>query len=64
VGLNILLRDENVFQCHKKRWQAIYHSELGSSAAILKAGYNIACLMVRYQGVDWKDKAMWDCNAK
>lgn len=36
---------------------------MGSSAAILAAGYNIDSLMLRYQGVDWRDKANWGCNA-
>lgn len=48
----------------RDRWNTIYYSELGSSAAILDAGYNIACLMVRYQGVDWRDKDNWGCNEK
>ena len=48
----------------RDRWNTIYFSELGSSAAVLDAGYNIDCLLVRYQGVDWRDKANWDCNAR
>ena len=36
---------------------------MGSSAAILNAGYNIDSLMLRYQGVDWRDKSHWGCNA-
>ncbi len=39
------------------------YAEIGSSAAILDAGYNIDALMLRYQGVDWRDKANWGCNA-
>eukprot|EP00878_Enallax_costatus_P024831 GHUV01026523.1.p1 GENE.GHUV01026523.1~~GHUV01026523.1.p1 ORF type:complete len:299 (+),score=79.13 GHUV01026523.1:220-1116(+) len=64
AGLQLLLADSKVFACHKDRWDTIFYSELGSSKAILDAGYNIACLMLRYQGVDWRDKANWDCNAK
>lgn len=28
------------------------------------AGYNLDSLMLRYQGVDWRDRANWACNAK
>lgn len=36
---------------------------MGSSAAILQAGYSIDSLMLRYQGVDWRDTNNWACNA-
>jgi hypothetical protein len=64
VGLQLLISDRRVFACHKDRWDTIYYSELGSSKAILDGGYNIGCMMLRYQGVDWRDKANWDCNAR
>lgn len=64
VGLGILQADPHVFFCHTGRWNTIYYSELGASAAMLAAGYNIDCFMTRYQGVDWRDPAMWDCNKK
>eukprot|EP00195_Chlamydomonas_chlamydogama_P010072 CAMPEP_0202914022 /NCGR_PEP_ID=MMETSP1392-20130828/62019_1 /ASSEMBLY_ACC=CAM_ASM_000868 /TAXON_ID=225041 /ORGANISM="Chlamydomonas chlamydogama, Strain SAG 11-48b" /LENGTH=431 /DNA_ID=CAMNT_0049605511 /DNA_START=282 /DNA_END=1577 /DNA_ORIENTATION=- len=64
VGLKLLLEDDKVFQCHDSRWAAIYYSELGSSAAVLSAGYNIDCFMTRYQSVDWRDQANWECNQR
>jgi translation initiation factor eIF-2B subunit epsilon len=64
VGLNLLIGDQHVFACHHDRWDTIFYSELGSSKCILDAGYNIDSLMLRYQGVDWRDRANWDCNAK
>lgn len=64
VGLDLLIADRQVFACHKDRWDTIYYSELGSSKAILDAGYNIDSLMLRYQGIDWRDPSHWDCNAK
>ncbi|KIY96554.1 hypothetical protein MNEG_11409, partial [Monoraphidium neglectum] len=64
VGLKLLIDDGRVFQCHRDRWNTIYYSELGSSAAVLDAGYNIGCLMARYQGVDWRDKRNWGCNER
>lgn len=48
TGMQILLDDQNVFKCYNNMWDTIYHSELGSSAAILDAGYNIDSLMVRF----------------
>ena len=47
IGMQILLDDQNVFKCYNNMWDTIYHSELGSSAAIIEAGYNIDSLMVR-----------------
>eukprot|EP01025_Chloroclados_australasicus_P029266 TRINITY_DN2918_c0_g1_i12.p2 TRINITY_DN2918_c0_g1~~TRINITY_DN2918_c0_g1_i12.p2 ORF type:complete len:195 (-),score=19.75 TRINITY_DN2918_c0_g1_i12:1599-2183(-) len=39
-----------------------FYSELGASLAILQAGYNIDSFMMRYQGVDWRNKDTWACN--
>lgn len=64
VGLHLLIADRRVFACHKDRWDTIFYSELGSSKAILDAGFNIGCMMLRYQGVDWRDPGNWDCNAR
>ena len=64
VGMKVLLDKTSVFQCHKGRWDAIFFSELGSSWAILTAGYNLDSLMLRYQGVDWRNKDNWNCNAR
>ena len=44
-------------RCHHR------YAEMGSSAVVLKAGYNLGSLMLRYQGVDWRDTANWGCNA-
>jgi hypothetical protein len=53
-GLSDLLRDGTVLRCHRDRWDAIYFGELGASAAVLRAGGNLAAMMARYQGVDWR----------
>lgn len=52
-----------VFECHHSIWDTIYHAELGSSLAVLEAGHNIDSLMLRYHGVDWRDRNNWDCNS-
>ena len=63
TGLGLLRQAGAVLQCYTDIHDAIWHAELGSSKAILDAGYSIDSLMLRYQGVDWRDKANWGCNA-
>lgn len=62
VGLDVWLRDGNVFTCWSSMWDVIWHGELGSSLALLNAGFGLDCFMMRYQGVDWADSANWKCN--
>lgn len=62
VGLAVLKDNGHVFKCHTELLDAVWDAELGSSKAILTAGYNLDCLMLRYQGVDWRDKRNWKCN--
>ena len=38
-----------VFRCHDDMAQLVMQSELGASRAILDAGYNLDCLLIRYQ---------------
>lgn len=64
VGLDIWRRDGNVLKCWHSMWDVIWHGELGSSLAVLNAGYGIDSLMLRYQGVNWRDKANWACNGQ
>ena len=59
----MLRADGNVFACHADREMAVQHGEVGSSAAVLKAGYSLDCLMLRYAGVNWRDPAFGGCNA-
>ena len=49
IGLAILQRDGKVLACHRSIHDAIWHAELGSSVAILNAGYGLDSLMIRYQ---------------
>jgi hypothetical protein len=43
----------NVFKCWSSRWDAVYYGELGSSKAVLEAGYNLECFMSRWApGID------------
>lgn len=63
VGLKVLLNDANVFKCFSSLDEAIWHAEAGSSLAILNANYNLDCLMLRYQGIDWRQPDYRECNA-
>ncbi|KAK9808733.1 hypothetical protein WJX72_002733 [[Myrmecia] bisecta] len=64
IGLQTMLADGRVFQCHKDMWDTIFYAELGSSLSVLNAGYTLDSFMTRYQGVDWTDKNNWDCNSR
>lgn len=46
AGMQLLIDDGKVFGCYDNIDETIYHSELGSSNVILRAGYNIASFMV------------------
>jgi hypothetical protein len=48
----------------RRRSQQQYEVELAASVAVLRAGLDIDCLMLRYQGVDWQDVGNWGCNAR
>ena len=62
LGLGIML-SAGAFTCRNDRWRTILFSELGSAAAILQAGFNIAAFVFRYQKVDWRNESTWQCNA-
>lgn len=62
VGLEVLLKDGKALACHADRQDAIWNGELGSSLAILDAGYNIDCLLEPYQSIDWRHPDNKLCN--
>ena len=64
IGYRLMREDGNVFTCYNNMWDTIFYSELGSSLAVLKGGYNLDSFMVRYQGVDWTDQSSWECNGR
>jgi len=45
----VIRRKGSVLQCHKDMSEMVTLSEIGMSSAILEAGYNLDCLMLRYQ---------------
>ena len=64
VGLQVLLQDRHVFECHKDISDAVFYAEIGSSLAVFRAGYTIDSLMLRYRDVDWTNPSNWQCNNK
>lgn len=63
TALAAIRADGDVLRCWNSYHDAVWHAELGASAAVLAAGHNIASLQLRFQGVDWRDQAAWSCNA-
>jgi len=63
VGLEIL-RKEGALKCYDTQADAVKFAELGASAAMFKHGYSIDSLMLKYSGVDWRDKSTHLCNGQ
>ena len=53
-GLASLPQTGNVLLCHASKDDAIMVGEIGSSQAILRAGYNVAVMMRTWAGVDFR----------
>ena len=43
-----------VLACHVDYWDTVFNSEIGTSQAVLKAGYGIAALELYWKGVDFR----------
>jgi len=62
IGLDVLLK--TVLSCYDNIMDTIKYGEIGASKAIMDAGYTIDCLMLKYQGVDWRNARVGrECNA-
>ncbi len=64
MAYQLLQRNGSVFTCQSTLQDTVYYAEFGASRVLLDAGYNIDSLMLRYQGVDWRNRSNWDCNGK
>lgn len=64
VGLQLLLDDPGALECHTHWLSGWRASEIGASEVMLRNGYNIGSLMLRYAGVDFRDRAKWACNQR
>ena len=58
----MLEENGEVLRCHNSTAEERLHSEIGASAAILKANYTLDTFMARYRKVDWTDRRNWECN--
>ena len=63
AGWELLSAHKTVLYCHADPWDTKFHSDSAASLAILAKGWNLDSLMARYQGVDWRQRAAWGCNA-
>ena len=57
-----VLREARVMRAMEGKYDAIVNGEYGLTRAMFAAGYTIDTPLYRYQGVDWENKANWDCN--
>lgn len=64
AALGTLRSTSDVLQCYANQMDAAWYSEAGAAAALLKAGHNLDCLMLRYQGHDWRDRSLWGWKAE
>ena len=61
--MQVLQDNGRVLSCHEEMSDAIFYAETGASAAIMDRGYTLDSLMLRYQGINWRNQSNWDCNA-
>lgn len=60
--LRMLYERGTGLKCYQAPLEALYHGDSGVALQLLHAGFNMASLMARYQGVDWRITATWNCN--
>lgn len=62
AALRMLYDRGSGLKCYQAPLEALYHGDAGVALQLLHAGFNMASLMARYQGVDWRITATWNCN--
>ena len=62
IGLELLLKKGTVFYNHSTKYDAVKDGELGMSECILQNGYTVDCMLEKYRGLDWSDKANYTIN--
>jgi hypothetical protein len=62
IGLELLLKQQNIFCNHSDKYSAIVNGEYGLSNCILKNGYSIDCMLPRYQNIDWTNNNNYNLN--
>ena len=62
IALDILKLNGTIFYNHPTKVSAIINGEYGISNCILNNGYSIDCMLRKYQGIDWRDRANYKLN--
>jgi len=63
LGLDLLRKEETIFINHPSKEMAILQGEYGLTHCLFhKHGFNIGCILTRYQGIQWRDKKYWHYN--
>ena len=57
VGLQTLMYHSHAFDCGPDM-----DAGRAAAEALMSAGQNLDCLLLRYQGIDWADERNWGCN--
>jgi len=64
TGLDTILADGTIFFDHESKHNAIVNGEYALTKCIMNAGYTIDCMLHKYQGINWLDRANWNMNNK
>lgn len=63
LGIQLLLQEGTILCDHPDKTSAIIKGEYGLSNCLLgKHGFNLACMLSRYQGINWRDPTQWHHN--
>ena len=62
IGLSLLVKNGTVFTDHASKIDAIINGEFQLTKVILDNGYNIDCLLYKYQNIDWRDSNNYNLN--
>eukprot|EP01025_Chloroclados_australasicus_P034486 TRINITY_DN3522_c0_g1_i1.p1 TRINITY_DN3522_c0_g1~~TRINITY_DN3522_c0_g1_i1.p1 ORF type:complete len:553 (+),score=36.55 TRINITY_DN3522_c0_g1_i1:136-1794(+) len=60
-GLQIVLNNDKMDDCKENMYHENSH-HIEATIAIFEAGYTIDTFMLRYQGVNWRNRNVWNCN--
>jgi len=61
IGIKLGLM-HGVFDCFQSKVDVIIKGEYGMSRTLLRAGFSVDSLQLKYQGVNWTDRSNWNCN--
>jgi GR25 family glycosyltransferase involved in LPS biosynthesis/tetratricopeptide (TPR) repeat protein len=61
IGLNLFINNREIFYNCKTKYDAI-GCENALSQCIFNNGYTIDCMLEKFKGVNWLDKANWSLN--